>query len=95
MSEAHNPVKPCRLFVITVTNDDLPPHERDPFCPYAVLLADGILPGLYLQRYQTAEVADEGCRFFANHYGVRARPLNGPWAKRAKFQLIKGGATPT
>ena len=82
-----------QLRVITVPPDALSPHERAG--GYAVILGDCVLPGHFLGRYPTQVLADEACRYFADHYRLTGYPMDGPWRKRAAFTVIQGGlATP-
>lgn len=76
------------LRVITVEPNFLPPGDRAD--GYAVVLGDCILPGHYLGRYSDPEQADLACRYFADHYGLKAYPLE-MWRGRPDLRLIIGG----
>lgn len=58
---------------------------------YDVVLGDCVLPGFVLGRFGTPEEADASCKYFGQHYNLRAFPLDTPWKRRGEFVLIQGG----
>lgn len=61
------------LFVITVEANDLLPWERD--SPFAVILADGIRPGVVMGKFDDVTAADAACEGLAADMRMGVRPL--------------------
>lgn len=86
------------LQVIIVPPDiraSLPASLRDHERPddYQIVLGDCIMPGFVLGYEATAEEADAKATWWANHYGLRARLINGPGERRSRFVVLTGGAS--
>ena len=60
---------------------------------YQIILGDCIMPGFVLEYAETAEEADARATWWANHYGLRARLINGPGERRSRFVVLTGGAS--
>ena len=87
------------LKVITVPREYLSESDLQDWQRYAVVLGDCVFPGFILGGYFDRHDADVACRFFADHYGLKAFPLDDFVDLDAKerhtprLRLIRGGAS--
>jgi|GEM_PF-4742847 len=77
------------LRIIGVPPEHSLPPEPDGL--YQVILGDCVLPGHVLGKYQTAELADDAVRYFADHYKLDSHPCKSNRMVMPYLTLIQGG----